>query len=365
VLLREQDRCEFARSIVQFVGRTVAASTAAVVVVGRPGHSVHRLDHFQGVCRSLGHDRPLLGRSQHDEAPALRVRARGSPPGRFEAPSGGDVVDRLVGEAPDRPGGRHHFPDVTACSRYRRSSSRAPDIWTAPETDSDRAGLRRAAVVRCTSGHDTCRGRPACRRHRGTRCIAAAVVMTGPCRKVMIQVRGTSAGKSLRSTRSLITRADSGYRRDSAYLRCSRDIALQNASRAAVLGIVAILSIRGPIRANGASGPPRVSTTDSPCGGMNAAANTISRTLVAPSLATTPGTVSPPSECPTMTRSLSIASSTSATTEFTQSAIVTVARSAGLRPRPGRSTASTRNFGSWQTNSEMVQSQQSAACAPP
>ena len=55
-------------------------------------------------------------------------------------------------------------------------------------------------------------------------------------RKVMIHVRGTSAGKSLRSTRSVITRADSGYRRDSACLRCSCDIALQNANRAAVFG---------------------------------------------------------------------------------------------------------------------------------
>jgi len=184
-------------------------------------------------------------------------------------------------------------------------------------------------------------------------------------RKVMIHVRGTSAGKSLRSTRSLITRADSGHRRDSACLRCSRDIALQNANRAAVLGIVANLWIRGPIRANGASGPRRVSTTDNPSGGMNAAANTISRTLAAPSLATTPGTVSPPSECPTTTTSPSEASLTSATTESTQSAMVTVARSAGLRPRPGRSTANTRNFGSRQANSAMVESQQSAACAPP
>ncbi len=184
-------------------------------------------------------------------------------------------------------------------------------------------------------------------------------------RKVMIHVRGTSAGRSLRSTRSVITRADSGYSRASAYLRCCRGIAFQNANLAAVLGITTDLLIRGPTRANGASGPRRASTTDNPCGGTNAAASTISRTLVAPSLATTPGTVSPPIECPATTTLPNKAFSTSATTEFTQSAIVTVAKSAGLRPRPGRSTASTRNFGSRQANSAMVKSQQSAACAPP
>ncbi len=183
-------------------------------------------------------------------------------------------------------------------------------------------------------------------------------------RNVMIQVRGTSAGRSLRSTRSLITRADSGYRRDSAYLCCSHDMAFQNVNLAAALGIAPDLLIRAPTRASGASGPPRVSATDDPCGGMNAAARIISRTRV-PSLATTPGTVSPPIECPKTTTSPSEAFSTSATTESTQSVMVTVDRSAGLRPRPGRSTASTRNFGSWQANSVMVQSQQSAACAPP
>ena len=180
-------------------------------------------------------------------------------------------------------------------------------------------------------------------------------------RKVMIHVRGTSAGRSVRSTRSVITRADSGYRRDSAYLRCSRDIAFQNANLAAVLGITTDLLIRGPIRANGANGPRRVSSTDNPCGGIKAAASTISRTLVAPSLATIPGTVSPPIECPTMTTSPSEAFSTSETTDSTQSVIVTVSKSAGLRPRPGRSTASTRNFGSRQANSATVKSQQSAA----
>ena len=183
-------------------------------------------------------------------------------------------------------------------------------------------------------------------------------------RSVMIQVRGTSAGRSLRSTHSVITRADSGYRRDSANLRCSRDMPFQNANLAAALGIAANRLIRAPTRARGASGPPRVSTTDDPCGGMNAVARIISRTRV-PSLATTPGTVSPPNECPTTTTSPSKPSSTSVTTESTQSATVTLDKSAGLRPRPGRSTAITRNFGSWHANSATVRSQQSAACAPP
>jgi len=61
VLLREQNRSEFAGTIMQFVGRAVGAGTAAVVVVGGPAHSVNRLDHLQGVGGSLGHDGPLLG----------------------------------------------------------------------------------------------------------------------------------------------------------------------------------------------------------------------------------------------------------------------------------------------------------------
>ena len=63
-------------------------------------------------------------------------------------------------------------------------------------------------------------------------------------------------------------------------------------------------------------------------------------------MVTTPGTVTPAIEWPTMTMSPRPASSMSATTESTHSPIVAVARSPGVRPRPGKSTASVRNSGS-------------------
>ncbi len=142
----------------------------------------------------------------------------------------------------------------------------------------------------------------------------------------------------------------------------------QNAKLAALEGItkerpdLPRRSSQGPDLANGANGPRRLSTTLAPCGGMNAVARIISRTLAAPSLATTPGTISPPIEWPTTTTSPNEASATSSTTEATQAPIVVAA---GRPRRPGKSTASTRKHGSWQANSAITKSQQSPACAPP
>ncbi len=62
-----------------------------------------------------------------------------------------------------------------------------------------------------------------------------------------------------------------------------------------------------------------VSTKAAPSGGKNAAARIISRTRAGPSLVTTPGTVNPANEWPTMTRSSMPAFSMSDTTESTPS----------------------------------------------
>jgi hypothetical protein len=51
-------------------------------------------------------------------------------------------------------------------------------------------------------------------------------------RSVMIQVRGTSSGRSLRSTDSKITFAASPHNRESVNSRCSHVIPLQKAYRA-------------------------------------------------------------------------------------------------------------------------------------
>src|SRR6201999_1930994 len=46
-----------------------------------------------------------------------RVGPRGCPHRRLQTAFQGGVVDRLVGEAPDRPRGRHGLPDVAGGSR--------------------------------------------------------------------------------------------------------------------------------------------------------------------------------------------------------------------------------------------------------
>ena len=75
-----------------------------------------------------------------------------------------------------------------------------------------------------------------------------------------------------------------------------------------------------------------------PSGGTDAALSTMWRTRC-PRLATTPGTTKPPDEWATSTTSVPSALA-SRVTEVTVSSSVTVRRSAGRRPRPGRSTAS-------------------------
>lgn len=71
---------------------------------------------------NFGHHRPLFGRAQHHEPPALRVGAGGCPPGGPEAARQRRIVHRFVGEAPDGAGGRHHFPDVSGCLSHCLSS---------------------------------------------------------------------------------------------------------------------------------------------------------------------------------------------------------------------------------------------------
>src|SRR6202012_2412487 len=111
-------------------------------------------------------------------------------------------------------------------------------------------------------------------------------------RKVRIQVRGTSAGSSLRSAASMMTAVDSGQSRERENVRWSRVMPLQNNRRASRGGMDIDFPSRALRRAYQAIGPLRVSTIATPCGGTDAAMRIISRTRDDPLLATTPGTVS-------------------------------------------------------------------------
>src|SRR6185312_16401924 len=118
-------------------------------------------------------------------------------------------------------------------------------------------------------------------------------------------------------------------------------------------------------RAYQLSAPGNVSTRAPPLVGTCAVAKIISRTRAEPSLVTTPGTVTPASEWPTITRSSSAAFSMSDTSELTHPSIQAVVRSPALFRRPGKSTVSTFSSGSTLLITSTVGSQQSAANPPP
>ncbi len=49
---------------------------------------------------------------------ACALAPEGAQVAASQAPRQRGVVDRLVRETPNRPGGRHHLPDITACTRH-------------------------------------------------------------------------------------------------------------------------------------------------------------------------------------------------------------------------------------------------------
>src|ERR1017187_3454259 len=128
-LLGEQDGSELSGSIMQLVGGAVGAGPATVIVIGGARHAVHRLNHIQRLGRSLGHYCPLFRGPEDDEAPCLGVRARWGPGRGFEAPGEGGIVDRVIGEATDRPGGRHHGPDIVGGLAHTASPSLRSRLW--------------------------------------------------------------------------------------------------------------------------------------------------------------------------------------------------------------------------------------------
>ena len=148
-------------------------------------------------------------------------------------------------------------------------------------------------------------------------------------------------------------------------LRWARDIPLKNANLAIQAGVTAIARFLARRRAIRASGPVIVSTSALPSGGTNAVARINSRTLDDPSFVATPGTVSPAIECPTRTISSRPASSMSATTDSTKSAMVSGKEVAGFTAPTGQVDREHSQLRCQPMDFVDGESQQSAASPPP